>query len=157
MEQPHVRVGTPDDIDEMMKVALEATTENGFVAPNQGKLLNDIWAALNRHEGIVGIIGAPGAPIEGTILLRIGTLWYSDVRCVEEKCLFVREGFRDMQSGRARKLAEFAKAVSDELEMPLMIGVLSNHRTKAKVKMYERLFGEPAGAFFLHNARTGAA
>ena len=36
-----------------------------------------------------------------------------------------------------------------------MIGVLSNHRTEAKVRLYERQFGKPSGAFFLYNARTG--
>jgi hypothetical protein len=41
--------------------------------------------------------------------------------------------------------------------MPLLIGVLSNSRTEAKIRLYKRHFGEPAGAYFLYNARTGEA
>jgi hypothetical protein len=39
--------------------------------------------------------------------------------------------------------------------MPLMIGVMSNSRTDAKVKLYERQFGNPAGSFFLYGVKTG--
>jgi hypothetical protein len=42
------------------------------------------------------------------------------------------------------------------MEMPLLIGVLSNHRTEAKVRLYERQFGKPTGAFFLYNGSTGS-
>jgi hypothetical protein len=37
----------------------------------------------------------------------------------------------------------------------MLIGVLSNHRTEGKVKLYGRIFGDSAGAFFLYNAKTG--
>ena len=30
-----------------------------------------------------------------------------------------------------------------------------NSRTEAKVRMYERQFGKPSGAFFLYGAKTG--
>ena len=63
--------------------------------------------------------------------------------------------YRNAKGGRARRLCEFSKKVSNELGIPLIIGVLSNNRTEAKVRMYQRIFGEPSGAFFLYNARTG--
>ena len=53
-----VRIGNPEDVDEMMKIAMMATEENGLINPNPIKLLNDIWPALNRHQGVVGIIGS---------------------------------------------------------------------------------------------------
>ena len=77
-------------------------------------------------------------------------------RSIEEKTVFVHPDFRNVGGGRARKLCEFSKKVADELEMPLIIGVLSNNRTQSKIKMYERVFGEPAGAFFLYGTQTGA-
>jgi hypothetical protein len=39
--------------------------------------------------------------------------------------------------------------------MPMTIGVLSNHRTEAKIRMYMRMFGGNAGVYFLYNAKTG--
>jgi hypothetical protein len=82
-------------------------------------------------------------------------MWYSNAWILEEKIIFVDPEFRNAKGGRARRLCEFSKKVSDDLGIPLMIGVLSSHRTAAKIKLYERQFGEPAGAFFLYGAKTG--
>ncbi len=43
------------------------------------------------------------------------------------------------------------KWTAKRLDMKLMIGVLSNERTAAKVRLYERVFGKPAGAFWLYS------
>jgi hypothetical protein len=83
-------------------------------------------------------------------------MWYSDDRILEEKALFIHPEYRSAKGGRARRLCEFAKRAAEQLEMPLLIGVLSNNRTVAKIRMYERQFGEPNGAFFLYNGRTGS-
>ena len=152
---PSVRVGTPADVDDVMELALAACKENGFVNPNPVKLLQQIWSALNNDHGVVGIIGEPGKKPEGAILLRVVDMWYSDDQILEEKAIFIHPDYRSAKGGRARRLCEFAKQVSDGLGIPLLIGVLSNHRTEAKVRLYERQFGEPTGAFFLYNARTG--
>ena len=150
-----VRTGIPEDIDNMMELALSACEENGFVEPNSIKLLNELWAALNLQDGVVGIIGNVGEKPEGAILLRIVNMWYSDQQIIEEKAIFIDPKYRNAKGGRARCLCEYAKKVSDSLNLPLLIGVLSNHRTAGKVKLYERQFGNPSGAFFLYNASTG--
>lgn len=154
-EELQVRVGTPDDVDDIMNLALSACEENGFVEPNPAKLLQEIWHGLNLERGVVGVIGDRGKP-EGAVLLRIGSMWYSDHEVLEEKAIFIHPDYRSAKGGRARRLCEFSKQVADSLGIPLIIGVLSNNRTKAKVRLYERQFGEPSGAFFLYNARTGA-
>ena len=154
-EELEVRVGTPEDVDDIMNLALSACEENGFVEPNPAKLLQEIWHGLNLEKGVVGVIGDRGKP-EGAVLLRIGSMWYSDHEVLEEKAIFIHPEYRNAKGGRARWLCEFSKQVADSLGIPLIIGVLSNNRTKAKVRLYERQFGEPSGAFFLYNARTGA-
>ena len=151
-----VRRGIPSDVHQMMELAMKACDENGFVNPNPEKLLADIWPALNLDKGLVGIIEDEGGPIEGAILLRIGTMWYSDDPVLEEKAIFIHPDYRSAKGGRARRLCEFSKRTADALGMPLIIGVLSNHRTEAKVRLYERQFGRPSGAFFLYNAKTGS-
>lgn len=156
-EELGIRLGTPDDIHRMMDLALSACEENGFVDPNPQKLLSEIWSALNLDRGIVGIIEGDDGIFEGAVLLRIGDMWYSDRQVLEEKAIFIHPEFRSAKGGRARKLCEFSKQVADSLDIPLIIGVLSNHRTEAKIRLYERVFGKASGAFFLYNARTGTA
>lgn len=150
-----IRVGTPADVHAIMDLALSACGENGFVNPNPQKLLGEIWPALNLDRGMVGIIGEENQKPEAAVLLRIGCMWYSEADVLEEKAIFVDPEYRSAKGGRARRLCEFSKQVSDKLGIPLIIGVLSNHRTEAKVKLYERQFGKPSGAFFLYNAQTG--
>ena len=155
MNHSNIRVGVPEDIHAVMDLALAACEENGFVNPNPKKLGDEIWSALHLDHGLMGVIGPKGGKLEGGVLLRIGSMWYSDSQVLEEKAIFVDPTQRSAKGGRARKLCEFSKQVADTLKIPLIIGVLSNHRTEAKVRLYERQFGRPSGAFFLYNATTG--
>ena len=150
-----VRTGTPEDIDGMMELALAACAENGLTNPNPLKLLNEIWSSLNLHHGIVGIIGEPGKTPEAAILLRIESLWYTDDLSVVERAIFVHPEYRSAKGGRASKLCFFAKKTAKTLGYPLVIGILSSQRTEAKVRMYERQFGPPAGALWIVNGETG--
>lgn len=154
-EELGIRLGTPDDVHKMMDLALSACEENGFVNPNPQKLLGEIWSALNLDNGIIGIIEGEDGTFEGAVLLRIGGMWYSDSQVLEERAIFINPEFRSAKGGRARRLCQFSKQAADTLGIPLIIGVLSHHRTEAKVRLYERQFGKPSGAFFLYNARTG--
>ena len=154
-EDAGVRLGTPEDVHPMMELALKACEENGFVNPNPMKLLAEIWPALKQDGGLIGLIEGENGILEGAVLLRVGSMWYSDDPVLEERAIFIHPDYRSAKGGRARRLCEFTKQVADELGIPLIIGVLSNHRTKGKIKLYERQFGEPSGAFFLYNARTG--
>jgi len=153
--EPKIRLGTPEDEAAMLELAMRAWEENGIKDVNPTKMLGMIRPALYLWQGLVGIIGEPGKKIEGAVLLRMSQMWYSDSWMLEEKAIFVDPEFRSAKGGRARKLCEFSKKVADELNIPLIIGVLSNHRTESKVRLYERSFGPPAGAFFLYNVRTG--
>lgn len=150
-----VRIATPVEIDALMALALAACEENGFVKPNPNKLGHELWSALNMNYGVVGVIGEPDH-LEAAVLLRIGAMWYSDQLVIEEKAIFIHPDHRDAKGQRVEKLCQFSKSVADSLGHPLMIGVLSNERTKAKVRLYEREFGKAAGAYFLYGAKTGA-
>jgi GNAT superfamily N-acetyltransferase len=156
MDEIAVRLGTSEDFNEMMRLSIAATEENAFVAPDVELLANQVWAALTMQKGVVGVIGKEiGGKLEGAILLNIGPVWYSSEPVLEEKAIFVDPEYRAAKGGRARKLADFAKKMAEELELPLAIGVLSNSRTEAKIRLYERTFGKPAGVYFLYNAKTG--
>lgn len=149
-----IRLATTDDMPEVMKLAVTAAQENGFLNASSALLAKEIWPALCQDHGLCPVIGPPGGAIEGLALLRIGAMWYSEDVVVEEKAIFVYPEFRAAKGGRARKLCEYSKHVADKLGVPLLIGILSNTRTEGKVRMYKRIFGEPAGAFFLYGARA---
>jgi N-acetylglutamate synthase-like GNAT family acetyltransferase len=153
----HIRVATVDDLGEIMQLASDVAKENALFDTSAEHLVKIVWPCLTLKSGIIGVIGKRGGPIEGMVVLVVGTLAYSDAPCVEEKCVFVRKEFRSAKGGRAHKLLQFSKSVADKLSLPLLIGVLSNTDTRNKVKMYEREFGEPAGCFWVWKARTGSA
>jgi hypothetical protein len=150
-----IRLATTADMDEVMKLAMACCEENGFVNASAAALAKEIWPALVNDHGLFPVIGAPGGAIEGGVLLRVGSMWYApETTVVEEKALFVYKQFRAAKGGRARQLCEYSKRVADTLGVPLLIGILSNTRTLGKVRMYTRIFGEPAGAYFLYGARA---
>jgi len=154
-EEIHVRVATPEDFEPVMSLAMMVARENGIFEPDMNMVVADIWPALNGDKGLVGVIGTPGEDLQGFVLLRVGNLWYSPAEIIEEKTVFVAPKYRSAKGGRARKLCEFSKKVADELGLPLIIGVVSSHRTKGKEGLYNRLFGPPAGAFWLYGVKTG--
>lgn len=149
-----VYVGGPEDVDAVMGLALAGSQENGFINPSPARMLGEVWPALVGDRGIMGLIG-PRDRLEGAVLLRIGKMWYSDQDVLEEKAIFIHPDYRSAKGGRARKLCEFSKRAADKLGLPLIIGVLSNHRTEGKIRLYERQFGKPSGAFFLYGGKTG--
>jgi GNAT superfamily N-acetyltransferase len=156
MSEVFVREGIVADFNEVMRLSIDATRENAFVEPDIEMLQGHVYAALDKQMGLVGVIGGePGKPLEGMIILRIGNPWYSQEKILDEKAIYVAPEFRSAKGGRARKLAEWAKTISEKLGIPLAIGVLSNTRTEAKIRLYERVFGAPAGVYFLYNAKTG--
>ena len=156
MAEISVREGVAEDFNELMRLAVDATRENAFVEPDIEMLAQHMYASLTKQMGVAGVIGGgPGEKLEGMIILRIGNMWYSKDPILDEKAIYVAPEFRSAKGGRARKLAEWAKDVSKNLGIPLAIGVLSNSRTEAKIRLYERVFGAPAGVYFLYNAKTG--
>lgn len=149
------RIGKPEDLDRMMELTITASDENSFVRPSPRKILLDVYPALQQDKGIVWIIGPEKGPLEGAALLRVTELWYSEDEVLEERGIYVHPHFRHKKGRRAHMLIEACKWTARQLDLPLLIGVLSNHRTEGKRRLYERQLGESAGAFFLYNARTG--
>jgi N-acetylglutamate synthase-like GNAT family acetyltransferase len=150
-----IRLATTEDMDEVMRLAITACKENAFLNASSAALAAEIWPALAGDHGLCPVIGPPGGAIEGLALLRIGAMWYAPQETVlEEKCVFVYPQFRSAKGGRARRLVEYSKHAADSLGIPLIVGIMSNTKTEAKVRLYRRILGEPSGAFWLHGARA---
>lgn len=151
----NVRVAGLDDLDDVMQLCFAAVEDNGFLDADPSRLLQAIYPALQQDGGIIGVTEEEDGTLSGGVLLHISKHWYSDAPFLEEKSVFIRPDFRQAKGGRAARLVEFAKRASDTLGLPLLIGVLSSERTEGKVRMYQRFFGQPQGAFFLYNGHTG--
>lgn len=150
----HVRIAGPDDLDGIMRLAMLVWQENGMHDLDTGKVLQQLWPALVREGAICGVIGPVGGELTGVILLRVSTTWYGNSKHLEEMVVFTHPEHR-VRGRRASKLCNFAKQAAEMLGLPLHISVLSTTRTDAKVELYQRKFGTPAGAFYLYNAKTG--
>jgi hypothetical protein len=155
MDNVTVRLATVAELPALMPLAVAAAEENGFLTARKEYLVRALWPALNQDHALCGVIGPVNGPLEGFVLLHIGTIFYSDQECLEEKVVFVPPEYRAAKGGRARKLCEFSKHAADTLNLPLLIGICSSSRTVAKVKLYQRIFGEPSGAYWLYRTKTG--
>ncbi len=88
--------------------------------------------------------------IRAMIYMLITRFWYTRSFHLEELFNFVHPGYR--HSNYADALLRFAGYSSDQLGIPLLIGVLTNARMAAKVRLYRRRLGMPVGAVFAKNA-----
>lgn len=101
-------------------------------------------------RGAVGVIGDVGS-LEALVFVMIDTYWYSHDRHLNEYLVYVDPECR--RSYHARSLIEWMKTQSDLTGLPLLTGIVSTHRTEAKVRLYERLLPR-AGAFFLYGTKS---
>ena len=148
----NVRIAAQEDEAEIVELFKQMHEENGIFSLDEDKTKTFIHMAASRKHGVIGIIeGDEG--LEGMICLIPDQLWYSTEWFLNEVFNFVHPDYR--RSTRAKSLIAFAKRMSDEMSIPLILGVVSNYRTEAKVKLYERQFPK-AGAFFIHNATARA-
>jgi len=159
-ENIKVRLATLADLEDIVGLGRLLAAENGVGDLNEDKVRIKVRQAVDRKPNdarppsICGVIGEPKT-LTGMIYLEVGTLWYNDDIGLHEMWNFVHPEYRKSQ--RAKHLVEFAKQCAKNLDLPLHIGIISNQRTEAKVRLYDRLLGTTArvGAFFLWNGHTG--
>ena len=147
-----VRLAVEADFPGLLAMGGEMHAENGIMPMNIPKVTAMIAEAIRQRGSIAGVIGQVGNP-EAAILLRVSQFWYSEECHLEDFLCYVRPEFR--KSSRAKSLIKFAKASAKSIGVPLLIGVASNKRTEAKVRLYRREVGDPVGALFLYNGKTG--
>lgn len=102
-------------------------------------------------RGIIGVIGQRS--LEGAVMLVLGSPWYSDEITMDDCMNFVDPVHR--QSHHARTLIKYAQNMVDQIRLihhdfKMIVGVVSTHRTAAKVRLYEQMLGTPLGAYFVY-------
>lgn len=149
-----VRKAAAADEPELLEMCRNLHSENGMFSMDDAKVSEMLHRAFNKKGAIVGVIGETGK-IQGAIFLLISTFWYTNDWCLEELFNYVRPEYR--KSTNAKDLINFGKRCSDDLGIPLVIGVVSNERTRAKLGLYQRQLAEPVGAYFLHRPASAVA
>lgn len=143
-----VRKAIPADLPELMEMCRALHSENAMFAMDEDKVSDMLKRAFDGRGAIIGVLGEKGN-IQGNIYLSIAQFWYTQEWSLEELYSFVLPEHR--KSDNAKELISFAKRCSLELGIPLVIGVVSNIRTRAKVGLYTRQLSEPVGAYFAFN------
>jgi hypothetical protein len=157
--QSIVRPAHPLDYEQLWDLLRLLYKENGVFPLSEGKVDWILGRVLfpdtipqddTGLRGYIGVIGEkPGGTLEAFILLIICSYWYSDALHLEELSTFVHPNHR--RSRHAQALLKYSKKMSDAIKIPLLIGIVSNKRTEAKVRLYRKYLPE-AGSFFLYNA-----
>jgi hypothetical protein len=150
-ECPDVRLATPEDIPEIIRLFREYLKENNQNKFNEEKLVEIISLHYKKNGGIIGVVGKEGRSLDGMTILVVQQSWYSDDFQLQELILYIDQGSR--KSSYAKQLMIFAKKATELLDLELRIGVWSSERTEAKMKLYGRQFNF-RGGFFSWNEKS---
>ena len=142
-----VRKATISDRGRILRMCEENHAENGQFSYSQRKVEGMVDRAFNNGGAVIGVVGRE--VIEGMILLLISQFWYTEDWCLEELQNYVSPEFR--RSTNAKDMIRFAKRCSDEIGIPLVIGVVANERLRPKMELYRRELGDPVGGYFLYS------
>ncbi len=150
-----VRLAQPSDEAEILELLHMMHAENGLQPLDVDCARETFARAFDRKGGHLAVIGAPGH-IRAMLYLMITHFWYTRKDHLEELFCWVHPEHR--HSDYSKVLIDYGKKCSDDIsaimgvKVPLFMGVLTNKRMSAKVRLYRRFFGWPAGAIFVHNA-----
>jgi GNAT superfamily N-acetyltransferase len=149
---PRVRRATVEDIPQIFKLGKLLFEENAITGWSERRITEAVNRAINGDGAVIGVIGDVGH-LEGMIYLFVAMFWYTDEPHLEEVYNYVHPDYR--KSDNAKALIDFAKSCADGIGVPLTIGIISNHKTEQKIRLYQRRLGKPSGAYWLYNAKTG--
>src|SRR5271170_935875 len=152
---PPVRVGTRADEVDLLALCHELHADNGLFEMDDDAVKGMLNLAFDRKGGVIAIIDGEGE-IAAAIYMCLTKMWYTheDHVHLEELFSFVRPKYR--KSKNAEALIEFAKNCAKTAAIPLFIGVLTNKRLEAKVRLYRKKLGLPSGAFFVYGVKAWA-
>lgn len=139
-----VRLAAPGDEDSLVDMLQEMHRETGLGKFDPDMVHVAVQTGIARAGGVVGVIRGP-EEIEATIGLFLGSSWYSREPHLFDLWSFVAESHR--RTTHAKSLIQFAKWAAVELNMPLLMTLVTNEQTERKAKLFERQMPK-AGSLF---------
>lgn len=147
-----IRLATPDDFQELFRICHDLWKENGQHPFSENRARHFIWKGCNHDNASVFVIG-PFSNIKAVLYLEVQQVYYSDECQLGEAFMYVREDQR--RSDYAKRLIRHAKRCSEETELDLMMGIISDHRLAAKKRLYDREFTEGgSGVFYNYRPKS---
>lgn len=149
---PDVRLAVPEDLPGLLALMRVACAEDAQHEMDEERVLNMLRRYYDKQGAIIAVIGEVGNP-EAYLLMILDEIWYAKPGTLQllELSLFVHPEYR--KSDRAKQLMQFSKQASENLAVDLTIGVFSNSRTEAKIRLYQRQF-KTVGAYFMYRPST---
>ena|SRR5690348_7238412 len=156
MSNSIIRPATPEDSVELWRLVLQSHKENGIFPLSPGKiqwLMNraiypdSIPLGDTGPRGIVGVIGPEGA-LEAFVFLLIGQFWYSEDHHLEEIAVYIDPKHRK-KAGHFKTIINWMKQQSENTGLPLLTGVMSNHRMETKCELYRKMLPKLGEFFFI--------
>jgi GNAT superfamily N-acetyltransferase len=146
---PDVRLAVPQDLVGLLELMRVACREDAQHEMDEERVINMLRRYYDKQGAIIAVIGEVGFP-EAYILMIMDEIWYAKpgTHQLLELSLFVHPDYR--KSDRAKQLMQFSKQASEGLAVDLTIGVFSNTRTEAKIRLYQRQYKQ-VGAYFMYH------
>ncbi len=150
-----IRKAIPMDAPEIWRLFLQTHRENGLFKLAPQKVTGFMDRALHPERissqdtgprAQIGVIGYPGR-LEAVVFVLLSSFWYSEEIHLEELLVYVDPECR--VSNHASACIDWMKALSDKLNVPLLTGIISKHRTAAKIRLYDRKLPR-IGAFYYY-------
>lgn len=150
-QPPRMPIRLADDDDELgiLEMCRMMHREQPYHPLNISKVAALVRLAIHQgpeRRGILGVVGERDR-LKAAIFLLIEPIWYSDDWQLLEFFNYVRPEHR--REGFAADLIAYAKRCADQINLDLTVGVFSNVRTQAKIRLYRRWL-PPMGAFFCY-------
>ena len=143
----NVRLATPDDEQAILEMTREGHAENGIFSYDADKIKTMIRKATQQKGALIGVIDGDGG-LAASVYLLLDCYWYTSEWCLTEVWAFVSRPYRSRHY--YDDLVDFSKWCADDMGLTLGMGIMSTHRTEAKVRLYKRKL-TLIGANLMHN------
>jgi GNAT superfamily N-acetyltransferase len=152
-ECPDVRLAVAADLPAVIALMRTACREDAQHEMDEEKVLRMVMRHYDKHGAMLAVIGEPGEPVAYCLSI-LDEIWYAAPGTMQllELSLFVHPDHR--RTNYAKQLMNFMKQASEGLSLDLTIGVFSNERTQAKIRLYSRQF-KTVGAYFMYHPQHG--
>jgi N-acetylglutamate synthase-like GNAT family acetyltransferase len=130
---PRIRFASAKDVPTIMALLRVMHAEIGMASLNEAKVAKKIRDVLER--GVICLALADGRPV-GTCALEFSQMWYSDDVHLAETWFFVHPDYR--QSRNAARLMRFANEIGRQMQLPVLMGVVTTKETERKMHFFDR-------------------
>jgi hypothetical protein len=130
-----VRRADPYDLDALFDIALFLAHEDALQPVSETKLRAAVQRCVNMDNAIAGIIDGK----DGIDADHLATLWIGTSQAYRDRITKQRQrNYAPEDAGLATRLLRFAKWASEQMDVPLVISVLTARDLAAKLTSYQR-------------------